>query len=138
MRRLTFAVVTTNDKHLYGSMRAASDGQPECGSTARELGVRPTDIRPNRHGNVKPGVGGMSVSPDSPRNLPTHRKPPSLGGDGRDPVWCISLLGRALRYRPDRRAPSEHGFVEPAATIHVTKYKRALCQTRARWEESNV
>ena len=123
---------------LYRSMRVAEDGLPEVAPTARTLGARPgtdADIVVDAEGNVHPGTGGMSVSPNDPMNLPSHRRPPDLGGTGKDPVWCISScnLGPDLQYRPDPKDPLGHGFVEPSRTMTLAEYQRALAETRTRW-----
>jgi hypothetical protein len=76
---------------MYRAMRAAADGLPEAGATARTLGARPgpgpgTDISVIG-GRVQPGPHGMSVTMDDPTLLPKVRKPRSMGGDGRDPLF---------------------------------------------------
>jgi len=119
-------------------MRAAADGFPEVGATARTLGVRPgTDIGVDGSGMAHAGTGGMSVTPDDPLGLPGHRRPSECGGGtGRDPVFRIlrSALGSDLTYSPDPANPSGHGFVEPARSMSIDAYQGALAATRARWE----
>jgi hypothetical protein len=123
---------------LYRSMKAAADGFPEVGATARTVGVRPgTDISVDSAGMVHSGTGGMSVTPDDPVGLPDHRRPPECGGGtGRDPVFRIlrSALGSDLTYRPDPANPTGHGFVEPAKSMSIDDYQGALAATRTRWE----
>ena len=103
----------------------ADRSRPRCGPDARSLGARvPRDIEPDDRGDVHPETGGMSVSPDDPRNLPQHRRPPSLGGPGKDPVFVVFVIadvdvGASLVFRPDARNPGRHGFVEPAAIVTV-------------------
>lgn len=84
---------------------------------------------------VYPMSGGMSASPDDPLHLPVSRRPPELGGVGKDPVFFIEegALGEALRFRPDPKNPRGHGFVEPALPMTVERYQQALCDTGARW-----
>lgn len=122
---------------LYRSMKAAADGLPEVGATARTLGVRRgTDISVDGAGVVHSGTGGMSVTPDDPMGLPDHRRPPECGGGaGRDPVFRIlrSALGRDPSYRPDPANPTGHGFVEPARTMSIDDFQGALAVTRGRW-----
>ena len=87
---------------LYRGMREA-DGLPVTGPTARTLGARPgVDVPVGPDGMVHPGTGGVSVSPDSPLNLPPHRRPPEFGGTGRDPVWRLDErdLPDGLSYPP--------------------------------------
>lgn len=129
---------------LFRSMRLSPDGLPELGPTARTLGVR-TDLDPSRlhfdvrvdpiTGTVNPGTGGLSVAPDAARNLPYHRLPADLGGGGNDPVFAIERgdLGPNLRYRPDPRRPTRHGFIEPSATMTIEQFQDALGNTRDRW-----
>jgi hypothetical protein len=84
---------------------------------------------------VHPTTGGMSVSPDSPLNLPPHRRPPEFGGSGRDPVWRLTErdLPDGLGYRPDPANPSGHGFVEPSRSMPLTEYQRLVESTRPTW-----
>jgi hypothetical protein len=117
-------------------MRAASDGQLEAGRTARTLGVRPEiDIPVDEDGVVVGGDSGMSVSPDSPQNLPGHRRPPEQGGTGKDPVWelVVDVLGDELVYREDPLMPGIHGFVEPSTPMTLERYEAALIRTREAW-----
>jgi hypothetical protein len=111
----------------------------EIGESARSLGVRPGVDVPARAPDeiVLPGVGGMSVSPEDPANLPPFRRPPEFGGVGRDPVWALMAdeLGPDLRYRPDPANPA-HGFVEPARPMPLKAYQDALTQTQARWRQA--
>jgi hypothetical protein len=72
---------------LYRGM-IESGGKPQIGNTARDLGVRERDVQLNRLGKVVPGKG-MSTVKGSPNNLVEHRRPPSWGGRGNDPVWEI-------------------------------------------------
>lgn len=121
--------------HLFRSMQEDRGG-PLVGATARTLGVRPgTDIVVDGDGLVRPGTEGMSVSSGSPMNLPLHRRPPSLGGTGKDPVWAISpeQLAEELSYRP---APDDetHGFIEPAYVMSFEQYQAALHKTRQNWQ----
>ena len=69
----------------------------------------------------------MSVSPNGPRNLPSHRRPPTLGGTGKDPVWRITIadLGIDLQYRPDP-ARAGHGFVEPVRLMTLSEYQQGF------------
>lgn len=117
-------------------MQLADDGLPLVGQTARTLGARPNvDLMVDGHGIVRPGAGGLSVSPNNPMHLPPHRRPPQFGGMGRDPVWQLWTgdLGEELAYRPDPRNPSGHGFIEPTRQMGFTAYQAALEATRERW-----
>jgi len=89
----------------------------------------------NSGGTVHPGSGGVSVSPNSPRNLPEHRRPPDFGGRGRDPVWSMDSgrLPEGLTYRPDPHNPAGHGFIEPSRPMTVDKYQSLLASTQGSW-----
>lgn len=121
---------------LFRSMEQIDD-RPGLGSNARSLGARPDwDIPVDTLGLVRPGDGGMSVSPDSPLNLPDHRRPSEWDGTGKDPIWAIpkELLGDDLVYRPDPVDPS-HGFVEPARIMTFNEYEEALHETQEFWQQ---
>jgi hypothetical protein len=121
---------------LCRGMREAPGGGPAIGPSARTLGVRPDiDIPVDPSGSVHPGTGGMSVAPDTPRNLPQHRRPPEYGGTGRDPVWSIQGkdLGANLRYVPDDILTAIHGVIEPATIMTLAAYQRALEKTAPYW-----
>lgn len=113
-------------------MREHPAGGPLPGPTARTLGVRPDDDLPVVAAMVRPGTGGMSVAPEPPTNLPEHRRPRSLQGSGKDPVWGIPLdqLGNDLTYRQDR---ATHGLIEPAREMTIGAYQQALAGTAPRW-----
>jgi hypothetical protein len=124
---------------LFRSMQEDGNGLPAPGCSARHLGVRPgfdvpavlpTDL-------VQPGQGGMSVSPDDPMNLPYFRRPPTLQGTGKDPVWEIEVtrLGPDLVYRADPNLAG-HGFVEAARTMTLAEYEQALTATQPFWTKN--
>jgi hypothetical protein len=125
-----------NSRTLYRSMIATPAGMPQIGSTARSLGVRPGsppagDISVVA-GMVQPGPEGMSVAPDSPSNLPKHRRPPLFGGTGKDPVFSIKVgqLGPTLAFVQD--SPT-HGVVSPASPMSLSAYQAALSATQPLW-----
>ncbi len=112
-------------------------GLPLCGSTANMLGVRPgVDIHPDETGRVLSGQGGLSVTPDDPKLLPLHVRPPRYGGKGKLPVFELptASLGTSLRYRPDPGRPDRHGFVEPGAPMPLGEYQAALAASRSAWK----
>lgn len=120
---------------VYRAMIEAATGQPQDGPTARQLGVRPGVDTPNAVKDddvVDPNDGGMSVAPDDPRNLPSHRLPPSLGGNGKDSVWSIdpNNLGPKLKYRRDN---SKHGTVLPTTKMTLAEFQNALAETASNW-----
>ena len=120
-------------KTLFRAMACDdADSAPVVGD--RDLGVRvPTDILVDPGGNVRSGSHGMSVAPDDPTNLPVHRRPRSLGGTGKKPVWAISedCLNADLRYTSTSMT---HGVLAPARTMLHTVYVAALHQTRPDWQ----
>jgi hypothetical protein len=77
----------------------------------------------------------MSVSPWPPQNLPRHRRPPEIGGTGKDQVFVLETdeLPAELEYRPDLTKPETHGFIAPAYTMLFTHYQLAIHSTRELW-----
>ena len=119
-------------------------GWLQTGASARTLGARANiDIPVDEDGFVEPGTDGMSVSPNTPENLPFFRCPPEFGGTGKDPVWELDLLAensnnplRKLAYRADPKDPERHGFIEPASRMLFEEYQQALHETYDAWEPS--
>src|SRR5262245_2122963 len=116
-------------RFVYRAMRDDPLGGPAIGPSARTLGVRPAappggDI-PVAGGQVHPNTGGMSVAPDDLMNLPPIRRPKSLGGSGKDPVWYIDidLLGSDLAFVQDK---STHGLIEPGRSMTLDEFLKAL------------
>ncbi len=121
---------------LYRSMQQSRDGFPMLGSSARALGVRVAIDIESKNGYVGPGIGGMSVTPDDPLRLPRFRRPPDLGGTGRDPAFGIDTidLPSDLVYRPDPLDPNNHGFIEPAMPMSFEQFLEAIARTRESWK----
>jgi hypothetical protein len=125
---------------IFRAMKEDRDGYPVTGSSGRTLGVRidgPShDILVAADGTVSPGIGGMSVALDAARNLPKHRLPKSLGGEGRDPVFSMSsaTLPGSLLVRPDRYP---HAFVEPVVVCLFEQYEKNLSGTRFSWSNAH-
>lgn len=119
-------------------MRADVDGLPELGATARSLGARPgRDIKVDANGLVQPGPGGMSVTMADPARMPRPRRPRSLGGEGRDPLFRMrsDALPTELVLRPDEVRPqTKHACVTPAEECLFENYQDSLHETRPRWE----
>ncbi len=126
---------------LFRAMKEGAEGLPEEGESARALGIRPgIDVLAGKPEEVvRPGQGGLSVSPDDPLNLPAFRRPPEYQGVGKDPVWTITAaeLGPDLSYRPDP-ASAGHGFIEPARPMTLGDYRRALTRTRSLWRRATL
>jgi hypothetical protein len=116
-------------------MKEVADSLPAVGPSARMLGVRPGNhttpdvLAVHATDKVLPGQGGMLVAPDDPMNLQRHRRPVSLGGTGRDPVWYIEIedLGPDLIFRQDRQT---HGLIEPKRPLELEEFQDALAATR--------
>ena len=119
---------------LYRAMREDPAGGPMIGPSARTLGVRPNVDIPVSAGLVQPNTGGLSVAPDRPENLHPLRRPPAYGGSGKDPIWYIAvdLLGEDLRFRQDSIT---HGLIEPARTMSIDEFQKALEATKPDWKK---
>ncbi len=135
---------------LYRAMKSGTNNKPLIGDSARYLGVKKgrdikvteKRVQPNTGGIsveireiVQPNKEGMSVTPDIPSNLPCHRRPPELGGTGKDPVWQIDaeiLNDCELQYRPDPDKAT-HGFIEPIREMLFSEYQTALGMTQTMW-----
>lgn len=74
----------------------------------------------------------MSVAPDTPMNLPDHRRPPKFGGTGKDPVWGISVnsLGYDLIFHQDK---PHHGLFKPIREMSIDELQQALAALAPRW-----
>jgi len=117
-------------------MRADPYGFALPGDTSSTLGVRADyDVPVDEEGLVRPGTGGMSVTPDDWRRMPERRIPEELGGDGRHPMFYIDTddLGPLLRFRRDPDNPVRHDFVEPAHPMSFEGYQAAIHATAALW-----
>jgi hypothetical protein len=125
---------------MFRAMIAELDGYPKMGRSSRTLGVRidgpNRDILIAQDGTVSPSTGGMSVALDAAQNLPKHRLPKSLGGEGRDPVFKMLSASLPVRLfvRPDRYP---HGCVEPAAVCLFEQYEKNIWATRLSWSNRN-
>jgi hypothetical protein len=115
-------------------------------TSASMLGARvPTDIRPDAAGDVHPGNGGMSVAP-SMHDLPARLVPkrlrhlvPSAAGNDDLLVWRMGegefvqeAISEQLLLRLDPKR-SNHGFVEPKASMKLEDYQGALAGTHDEW-----
>ena len=120
--------------NLFRGMRAATDGLPRLGSTARDLGVRLTDdITVTADGSVLPNAGGMSVN-DSIGAIPAFRRPPAFEGtDKHISVFSIDAeaFGDDLKVVPDRIG---HNTVQPRHPMPLETYLALLQNTRTQWK----
>lgn len=114
----------------------ADGNAPLVEQTARGLGVRvggsDADVPVGADGNIAPGTGGMSVAPDDPLFLPQHRRPRSLGGTGKDPVWRLfqHSLPLTLIFVAERE---EHGVIGSAIVATPSQFRDALASTAPDW-----
>jgi hypothetical protein len=124
---------------IYRAMIPDTDGLPQVGRSARQLGVRTLDRLPhNDVSAVRPddtvNLGeGMSAAPHDPANLPKSRRPAQVnGGTGKDPVWEIDTedLSPNLEYVQDKPT---HGVVAPRVPMTLAELEQALAATRPRW-----
>jgi hypothetical protein len=121
-------------------MKAEPDGLPKVGRSGRELGVRidgPTrDLPVGQDGTVEPGTGGMSLALDAALNLPKHRLPKSLGGEGRDPVFSMvrTNIPSTLLLRQDRYP---HALMEPGRRCLLSVFESGLAGTRSLWSKAD-
>lgn len=124
-------------------MMSTEDGKPEIDgpgkNPARTIGVRTSgrraDIEPDEYGMVHPADKGMSVSPPPPTNMLEHRRPPTYGGTGKDPLWELETedLPPELVYTPDPKDPERHGLIGPSETMSIDDYIATLWSTRDLW-----
>lgn len=93
---------------VFGRARRLNPIRQRAKAAKAETSQAPTPdvLAVNASDPVLPRQGGMSVAPNDPLNLQRHRRPASLGGIGRDPVWYIEAddLGPDLDFRQDRTA----------------------------------
>ena len=124
---------------IYRAMIPDTDGLPQVGQSARQLGVRPHDQLPHNDVNAASPVDivvpdeGMSAVPDEPANLPKNRRPSQVnGGTGKDPVWEIDTedLGPNLQFHQD--SPT-HGVIGVKEPMTLDQFEQELAATRALW-----
>jgi len=132
---------------IYRSMYNAG-GKPETGPTGKALGARPSDIAVDANGNVRPGTGGMSVTPawrlmaGLPHLVPRRLRSmiPGASGPNRLAIWRMGQgpfiagpVAGKLALRPDPSKPLVHGFVEPDQEMTFADLQDALGATRDQW-----
>jgi len=103
------------------------------------LSVRPgVDVHATADDDeVAPDGGGLSCVPDDPRLLAIHRRPESLGGTSKHPVWSLdrgSLPARRLTSRADSRT---HETILPIESITLSDFQRRLRATAIDWKVSH-
>ncbi len=124
------------EQPMFRAVKPHPDGYPLVGRSGRTLGVRVDgsyrDLPVAEDGRVAPETGGMSLALGKPGNLPKHRLPRSLGGEGRDPVFRMFavFLPETLLLRPDRYP---HAYIEPRRLCSLLQFESALNDTRNHW-----
>jgi hypothetical protein len=119
---------------LYRGM-VESGGQPQIGSTARQLGVRESDVKLDKDNKVIPGAG-MSTAKGDPKNLPKHRRSSSWGGTGKDPVWEIdeSTINGNLKANHDG---GDHVSITTAKqNMSLLEFQQELAGTQPNWAKT--
>jgi hypothetical protein len=119
---------------VYRAMKESPSGGPCISPSARALGVRPGVDITIVGGCVGPGDGGLSVAPDTSANLPIHRRPTSLGGTGKDPVWELDVdaISGPLQFQQDRPT---HRLIGPSRSMGIEDYEAALADTAPLWRK---
>jgi hypothetical protein len=114
-------------------MKNDETGFPVVEESAKGLGVRINGDIPVTDGLVLPLTGGMSVAPQTPYNLPIHRRPSNLGGTGKDPIFEINTnnLPTGLYYLQDK---PNHGTIQPVFPMPYETYKSILSSTKYLWK----
>ena len=118
--------------NLFRGMRATPDGLPELGESAKMLGVRPNTDIDVIDDAVAPGTGGMSVN-TSIEAVPSFRKPPDLGGTGKD-MSVFTISSRAFDSRlMVVEDGATHCTIQPTDKMSYETYNQLLKETRLRW-----
>ena len=127
--------------------------KPALGSRDLEVRLPPdahADVSVDEKGFVRPGTGGMSVSPRL-IDLPAHRVPrrlrsifPAAVGSNTLRVWSMGEgsfaaasfdFNLSLRLDPKRKG---HGFVEPENDMGLSDYINAIEGTRDAWRLDEI
>lgn len=129
---------------LLRPMISAADDLPTIGHEGvRFLGVR---VEPNENfdvdvdrqtGMVVLNGKGVSVTPDDVRKLPNVRRPKSLGGRGKDPVFSLAVtdIPDGLKYVEDS---DSHGALAPTRAMNVEQYRKLVESTRNKWKRHDL
>ena len=119
--------------------------RPLIADNANALGIRPgIDLPVETGGLVKPGTGGMSVSP-AITDMPNHKIPrrmravyPSARGSNDLICWVLdgmnwgdAEINDDLSLRCDRPT---HGMIEPGSEMDLDMYRAALVATQPMWK----
>ena len=123
---------------FYRSMTAAPDGLPTVGPSARQLGLRrDVDVTCDIADVVL--AGGLSVAPETPWNLPPHRRPRRLGrastGPDRDVVFEIGDGDLTRAQLATTRDAVDHALVRGDAACQFDELVRRIERTRPSWTQ---
>lgn len=117
---------------LFRNMKRDGDlpFQGEGGLNVRP-GVDVAAIHENE--TVEPGTGGMSTAPDDPKLLPVFRRPRSLGGTSKHPVWSVPRPHLTHHELGSRRDGATHELVEPLEKTSLAVFNAHVCATAPDW-----
>ncbi|MDB9343305.1 hypothetical protein PN456_04230 [Nodularia spumigena CS-586/05] len=119
---------------LYRGM-IESSGKPKIGSTARELGVRDSDVKLDQDKKVIPGTG-MSTAKGSPENLPKHRRSSSWGGTGKDRVWEIEENAMNGKLKANHDGGNHVSITTATQDMSLKEFQQQLAATQPNWAKT--
>jgi hypothetical protein len=119
-------------------MTPADDGLPALGPTARQLGLRrQVDVTCDSNDIVL--QGGMSVAPETPWNLPPHRRPRRLGrastGPDKDGVFEIAEGDIEREELAITRDADHHALVHGNGPCRFGELTERIERTRPSWRQ---
>lgn len=122
----------------YRSMTPAEDGLPIVGQSARLLGLRRgDDVTCDANDLVL--SGGMSVAPETPWNLPPHRRPRHLGrastGNNKDAVYEIGEIDISKEQLTVTQDHEDHALIHGDGPCHFGELVRRIEATRPSWSQ---
>lgn len=117
---------------LFRGMKRDGD-RPLVG--AGGLHIRPGDDVPalNDDDEVDSLGGGLSTTPDDPWLLPQFRRPESLGGTSKHPVWSIRRYQLTPQSLSSRWDSITHESVLPAQQSNLRDYVSNIHSTCPDW-----
>ncbi|GAA5035337.1 hypothetical protein GCM10023258_37080 [Terrabacter aeriphilus] len=99
------------------------------------LHIRPgLDVEATQHDElVQPGTGGLSTAPDNPMLLPAFRRPRSLGGTSKHPVWSMARHALGAYGLGSRRDGATHESIEPLVETTLANFTDGVHRTAPDW-----
>jgi hypothetical protein len=76
---------------------------------------------------------GLSCAPDDPWLLPPHRRPESLGGTSKHPVWSIQRNALPPHRLASRADSARHESILPLEPTTLGEFEVALRGTASDW-----